>query len=66
MIVPRDDNTAFRARSALASRATAGRTELSERHDFEDASLVQTDDILNQFLFFQIQRKREEVTSLYL
>ena len=46
VIAPR----AFRARSALVSRAPAGHIELSEPRDFEDASIVQIDNILNQAL----------------
>lgn len=60
VISPSDDNTAFRARSALVSGAAAGRTEFSERQDFEDASLVQIDDVLNQVYSFQILNQSEK------
>jgi len=63
MVIVPSDNTAFGARSALVSQAIAGRTELSEPRDFEDASFVQIDNILNQAFFkFSAKTRRSDIT----
>ena len=65
VIVPSDNNTAFGARSAVVRGGAAGRTEPSEHQDFEDASLIHIDNILNQVCFFQVLNQSEKNWHYY-
>ena len=60
MVIVPSDNIAFGARSAVVSGGAAGRTEPSEHQDFEDASLIHIDNILNQVCFFQVLNQSEK------